>query len=231
MSNILVLDPVPTRRRVVVDLLNAVGWKVFEAEQPWEALALLKVTPIRLLIVNAGAQNAAGLALVHHLRTRAETRHIPALQLGYGVTGDPTHEAHRAGVNHRLDYDVGVADLVLGIALLMGQDPATRAVLAGMAQPAISLQVTSIWQAQIELLDGPSLTPGGSYAAREVLERLLSVREDDLGADAALALTGVPHAGALLRSWAGQYLPQPAMRLDPGFERLMGRCLGHALHH
>lgn len=227
MKHILVVDPLEERRRIVADLLAAVGWLPLTADHPWQALATLQAgTPVQLVIINGGEQSAAGLALVHHLRGRRELRHLPVLQLLGDATEDALREARRAGVSLCMNYTAGFEDLLLRLALLMGNDSPTRHVMQALPSGIVDQAVADVWRIQARLLHHPYLTPGTVHATREVLERLLSVRRDDASIEAAMALTRVPRSGLALRDWADRYLPAPPRALDPDFERMMSRCVG-----
>ena len=224
MSHILIVDPVAPRCRVVLELLATVGWEPEAVATPWDALGVLEHKPLRLIIVNGGNHSSAGLALSYLLRTRRDWAHIPVLQLGGDEDEAETREARRAGMNLHIGYDIGFEELLLRLALLMGNGPATRSIIEASPEGAFDEALTQIWQAQTELLHDPHLLPGTLYAAREVLERLLSLRRDDASVEAAMALTRVPRGGPALRQWADRHLPCPPQTLDPAFERLMGRC-------
>ncbi|KAB0580927.1 hypothetical protein F7Q92_12575 [Ideonella dechloratans] len=225
MSHILIVDPVAPRCRVVLELLATVGWEPEAVPTPWEALEVIKHKPLRLIVVNGGQHSSAGLALSYLLRTCREWAHIPVLQLGGDDDESEAREATRAGVNFHIGYDIGFEDLLLRLALMMGNEPATRAIVEASPASAFDEALTQVWQAQTELLHHPHLLPGTLHAAREVLERLLSLRRDDASVDAAMALTRVPRGGPALRQWADRHLPCPPQTLDPAFERLMGRCV------
>ncbi len=226
MSHILIVDPVAARSRVVLELLATVGWEPEAVRTPWEALEVLRRTPVRLMLVSGGVHGSAGLALGYLMRTCTAWQHIPMLQLGGDDTETEWREARRAGLNLCIGYEAGFEELLLQVALAMGNGEVTRAVIDNAPPAAFDAALAQAWQAQIDLLHHPHLMPGSLHAAREMLERLLSVRHDEAAIEAALTLTRVPKGGPALRRWADQHLPCPPKVMDSDFERLMSRCLG-----
>jgi hypothetical protein len=185
-------------------LPRAAGW-CWNCWPPWAGSlrpcpplgrpGVIKRKPLRLIVVNGGSHSSAGLALSYLLRTCRDWAHIPVLQLGGDDDESEAREATRAGVNFHIGYDTGFEDLLLRLALMMGNEPATRAIVEASPASAFDEALTQVWQAQTDLLHHPHLLPGTLHAAREVLERLLSLRRDEASVEAAMALTRVPRGG------------------------------------
>lgn len=225
MRRILIVDPQSNRRKVMSDLLSAIGWVPILADDPWQSLERLRQTTVHLAIINAEEQGSAGLALVHMLRSRRGTMALPVLMLGNTHGSVLLQSARRAGVSLCLDNALSLEDLLLRLALLMGNDAVSRAVLNATDAMLVDRTVNDVWLSQIQLLHSRDLNPGSLNAALEVLERLLSVRRDDDCIEAAQTLTRLPHALTDLIRWADRYVPALPRSLDVSFERWMNRLM------
>jgi hypothetical protein len=124
---------------------------------------------------------------------------LPAARDAADLAG---HSARVAGANLLLAHDAGAREIAQAVAHATG-------VSLPDAGSRVQRQAALIdaWQQQLELIALPDHAAATVVAARRVLESLLALREDERGAEAALALTAIAGGPVPLGRWAGWYHP------------------------
>lgn len=101
----LVVDDLPTVRRIVVALLKALGHsKVSEAEDGEKALKLLQSgdalgTPINFVVTDWNMPVMDGLALLQTIRATANLQHLPVLMITAEAEANNIIAATKAGAD------------------------------------------------------------------------------------------------------------------------------------
>lgn len=127
----LIVDDVIPSCHVAQTILRALGVsakKIYMASNLYDAQRLMRTTPIQVIISDLNLTDGSGLDLLHSIRTKAETRHIPFVL----VTNTPelAHitEAKELGVSSCVVKPLSVANLQLHI------EYAIRACFDGLSQ-------------------------------------------------------------------------------------------------
>ncbi|MGB9668393.1 MAG: response regulator [Thermosulfidibacteraceae bacterium] len=99
---ILVVDDSPTMRRIIVNVLNRIGYKdVIEAENGLDALHKLKVNPdVSLILTDWNMPEMDGLTFVETVRSSPVFKSIPIIMVTTIGAKEEIIKALKAGVNN-----------------------------------------------------------------------------------------------------------------------------------
>ncbi len=99
---ILVVDDSPTMRRIIINVLNRIGYKdVVEAENGLDALSKLKANPdIGLILTDWNMPEMDGLTFVETVRSSPEFKSIPIIMVTTIGAKEEIIKALKAGVNN-----------------------------------------------------------------------------------------------------------------------------------
>lgn len=208
MNRIHVIHPAGDRRERLSRALLPLGGRIVESFGRGDCLQRLAGPDGQrsgdLLVVDLSDWSVPGTALIRALR-RQVTSPLPILVClpSTAHSADLAMQAARsAGANLVLTSDAALADVTESAALLLGLPVRS---LGGRG--ASQRRMIDAWQQQLELIALPDHSAATVISARRVFESLLSLREDDRGAEAALALTALVGGPVPLGRWAGWYHP------------------------
>ncbi|MEO0279213.1 MAG: chemotaxis response regulator CheY [candidate division WOR-3 bacterium] len=99
---ILVVDDSPTMRRIIVNVLNRLGYKnVIEAENGLDALSKLKANPdVGLVLTDWNMPEMDGLSFVEAVRSSPAFSKLPIIMVTTIGAKDEIIKALKAGVNN-----------------------------------------------------------------------------------------------------------------------------------
>lgn len=99
---IMVVDDSPTMRRIIINVLNRIGYKdVVEAENGLDALSKLKANPdIGLILTDWNMPEMDGLTFVETVRSSPEFKSIPIIMVTTIGAKEEIIKALKAGVNN-----------------------------------------------------------------------------------------------------------------------------------
>jgi DNA-binding NarL/FixJ family response regulator len=206
MSRALIVHPFPLLREAHRVTLQACGWQVQESANRRDALAKLAGPAARqfgdLVVIDLSHWAVQGTALIRALRRQLACS-LPILVL---LPGECDAEATagaalRAGANQALRSDAVPQQLMAAATLLMGRAPVGSHGLSA-STGAKALAIANLWAQQQHLLSLPDHAAATVVSARQVLELLLSVRDDTGAIHAAMSLAGLTGGPVPLRRWA-----------------------------
>ena len=77
--NCLIVDDYSTARRLIKDSLEKIGFSCFEAENGNQALAIIKQTPLNLVIADVMMPEKNGLELLKDIRADDNMKDLPVI--------------------------------------------------------------------------------------------------------------------------------------------------------
>ncbi|MFO1351942.1 MAG: response regulator [Gammaproteobacteria bacterium] len=95
----LVVDDSLTARRVLADFVKDLGYEVRTASDGLEAVAILEQRTPNILLVDMEMPRMNGLELTSHVRSNAQTKHLPVIMITSRSTEKHRQSAEQAGVN------------------------------------------------------------------------------------------------------------------------------------
>ncbi|MBQ0930923.1 hypothetical protein [Ideonella alba] len=208
MNRIIVIHPSGERRERLAQALQPLGGRIVEAFSRGDSLQRLAGPDGQrrgdLVVIDLSDWAVPGTALIRALR-RQVTSPLPVLVCLPPQSQMPelaAQAARTAGANLLLPSQASLAELTESAAMLLGLPMRP---LAGAAHG--QQRLIDAWQQQLELVALPDTAAPTVVSARRVFESLLSLREDERGGEAALALTGLAGGPVPLGRWGGWYHP------------------------
>jgi len=98
MKTILVAEDFQTSRKVIVNALTRKGYKMIEAGDGAEALALFDGRPIDLLVTDFNMPKMNGAQLVEEVRKNSRYKYIPVLVLSTEINQSKKDQAIAAQI-------------------------------------------------------------------------------------------------------------------------------------
>lgn len=220
MTRLHVIHPSSPVRESHLALLQACGWWVSEAGSRHGALDHLAGPAAHrfgdLVLVDLSDWAVPGTALIRSLRRQLASPLPVVAVLPDGPAAEQAAEAaRRAGANLLLPASAPPHHLLAAISLMTGQ--ALPALLPWLSSTdPLPQTLGQIWQHSLDLLALPDHAAATVVSARRVFELLLSRREDDSAAEAALALTALAGGPVPLQRWARAHHPAAGMATPAG---------------
>jgi CheY-like chemotaxis protein len=118
MLSYLIVDDVIPSCHVAQTILRALGVpakKIFIANNLQDAHRVMRGNPIQVIISDLNLTDGSGLDLLHSIRTRGETRHLPFVLVTNSPELEYITEAKQLGVSSCLVKPLSVATLQLHI--------------------------------------------------------------------------------------------------------------------
>jgi len=120
MKRILIVDDAATVRMYHRNILESAGYSVEEAVNGIEALEKVMLTPFDLYVVDINMPKLDGYGFLKELR-RQDMDQAPAIMVSTEAEPNDRQLAYRAGANLYLIKPVKPAELLLHVALLLGE--------------------------------------------------------------------------------------------------------------
>ncbi|MCX7103077.1 MAG: response regulator [Methylobacter sp.] len=120
MKRILIVDDAATVRMYHRNILESAGYSVEEAINGIEALEKVMLTPFDLYVVDINMPKLDGYGFLKELR-RQDMDQAPAIMVSTEAEPNDRQLAYRAGANLYLIKPVKPAELLLHVALLLGE--------------------------------------------------------------------------------------------------------------
>lgn len=118
---ILVVEDNPLNRELVVDLLEAAGYTVLQAEDGLGLLERVKQEQPDLILLDLQLPGVDGFTLARQLKADPETQAIPLIAMtAYAMPGDQA-QALEAGCNGYLPKPLNTKELLQTITRILGQ--------------------------------------------------------------------------------------------------------------
>jgi len=111
MATILLVEDHAVTQRVLSKRLRNGGYEVITADNGFQALAELAVTPIDLIISDIAMPEMDGLELLRRVRSEARYQQIPVIDLTTSVLDHHRQEASAIGVSGFLEKPVSSWEL------------------------------------------------------------------------------------------------------------------------
>ena len=120
MKRILIVDDAATVRMYHRNILESAGYSVEEAINGIEALEKVMLTPFDLYVVDINMPKLDGYGFLKELR-RQDMDQAPAIMVSTEAEPNDRQLAYRAGANLYLIKPVKPPELLLHVALLLGE--------------------------------------------------------------------------------------------------------------
>ena len=97
---VLVVDDVPSARRIIKKQLENLGYRdVMEAQSGQDAIALLSKEQCSLILSDWNMPNLGGLELLKHLRSKENLKNLPFIMITSTAGSEQIVESAKAGVS------------------------------------------------------------------------------------------------------------------------------------
>jgi two-component system cell cycle response regulator/two-component system cell cycle response regulator DivK len=120
-STILVVEDHPLNRELVVDILEAAGYTMLQAEDGIGLLEQVKAERPDLIILDLQLPAVDGLTLARQLKADPATKSIPILAISTHAVPQVQAQARAAGCAGFLTKPLDTQEFVLTIARALGQ--------------------------------------------------------------------------------------------------------------
>jgi two-component system cell cycle response regulator DivK len=108
MENILYIEDNPDNRLLIRRVLEAEGYRVFEAASAAEALQIITTHPPHLIIMDINLPEVDGYSLTSQLKSKREFKSIPIIALTANVMRGDREKSLQAGCDGYIQKPIDV---------------------------------------------------------------------------------------------------------------------------
>jgi CheY-like chemotaxis protein len=118
---ILIVDDNPVNLKLATSVLEFDGYKILEAGDAVQALAVIQATPPDLILMDIALPGMDGLTLTRQLKADPTTRHIGIVALTASAMKGDDHKAKAAGCDGYITKPIDTRKLSQQVAEILGR--------------------------------------------------------------------------------------------------------------
>ncbi|HEV7926128.1 MAG TPA: response regulator [Verrucomicrobiae bacterium] len=120
-TRILIVDDNPVNLKLATSVLEFDGYKILEAGDAVQALAIIKETPPDLILMDIALPGMDGLTLTRQLKADPTTRHIGIVALTASAMKGDDQKAKDAGCDGYITKPIDTRKLSQQVAEILGR--------------------------------------------------------------------------------------------------------------